>query len=183
MRSPSTTTIKRHPSDVKLSYTYQFQPVHSVGVIIAWLCFTFITVEILDPNLILRFAFAPPISIPVTVGFCRLLWFYVKCLKRRIIGKNVFFELCILEMVWEIFFKFEMWLLLKRGHLHSKFGAIQIRNHGTTYVRKRENRNFASCQYNSPCCSRTVFLGRTTHYHVSWYFLPDRKYTIYGIDH
>jgi len=134
VRSPSTTTIKRHPSDVKLSYTYQFQPVHSVGVIIAWLCFTFITVEILDPNLILRFAFAPPISIPVTVGFCRLLWFYVKCLKRRIIGKNVFFELCILEMVWEIFFKFEMWLLLKRGHLHSKFGAIQIRNYRTTYT-------------------------------------------------
>ena len=43
---------------------------------------------------------------------------------------------CISGTVEGIFFKFGMWLSLSGGHLHSKFGAIQMELH------MRENRDF-----------------------------------------
>ena len=83
--------------------------------------------------------------------------------------KRIFFESFLSHisvMLRKIFFIFEMWPLLSVGNLHCKFGAIRIRHHGATYAWKLQLCCF--CQYTHSVYVHPIFLGRTTHYHVSW---------------
>ena len=55
------------------------------------------------------------------------------------------FDCSYLENDCRDFFKIQMWLSLSKRHLHSKFGAIWIRNHEATYAWKLQL--CSSCQY------------------------------------
>ena len=71
-------------------------------------------------------------------------------------------------MIREIFFNFKMWPPLSGGYLHCRLGAIQIRHHGAICM-GGEIMTFCSCQYTHVVLTHPVFLGRTTHYRVSWF--------------
>jgi len=78
----------------------------------------------------------------------RVIAIHVKCVKIR--RKNLIAH--ILGMAKEILFKFWLWPPLSGGHLHCKFGAIWIRNHGATDA--WQSRLCCSCQYTHSVCAR-----------------------------
>ena len=89
--------------------------------------------------------------------------------KRRIVFQKLIAR--ISGMAEGIFFKFYMWPLLNGGHLHCKFGAIWIRNHGATDAWKSQL--CCSCQYITPS-ARPPFSWATQHTAIwnAYNFLP-----------